>query len=134
MTKKRAIDKRCRVAVIAVSLQIALAGGVHALTVDESPVGGPAVLADPWLPPGSRKPAGPPPATGKALRAEVERKLRQQFEAADASGAGITRAQAAAAGLGYVERHFDQIDTSQSGRIRFDDVKRFMKQRGATLD
>lgn len=134
MTKRCEIYKRRRAAVLAVSLQMALAGGVHALTVDESASGAPGVLADPWLPPGSRKPAGPPPATGQALRTEVERKLRQQFEAVDAGGAGITRAQAAAAGLGYVERHFDQIDASRSGRIRFDDVKRFMKGRGAVLD
>lgn len=134
MTKTRAIEKRFVAAALAVSLQMALAGGVHAVTVDAAPAGGPGVLADPWLPPASRKPAGPPPATGDALRAEVERKLRQQFEAADAGGAGITRAQAAAAGLGYVERHFDQIDASGSGRVRFDDVKRFMKQRGAVLD
>ena len=92
-------------------------------------------LRDPWVPPDARKPSTAPPTEGAALRAQVERKLRQAFDAADVNHTGsLTRQQANAGGLGFVARHFDEIDRQKSGTVRFDDVKRYMVERGAKLE
>ncbi len=93
-------------------------------------------LRDPWVPPELRKaaPAAAAPQ-GAALRAQVERKLKAGFDAADVNGSGtLTREQARAAGLGYIARHFDEIDRQRAGAVSFDDVKRFLRGRGAQLD
>jgi|GEM_PF-1501954 len=85
---------------------------------------------DPWVPPAARIPSAATPARGAELRAAVERKLESAFDAADTQHTGVvTRAQAKAAGLGFIDRHFDDIDTRRSGVIRFDDVMRFLDQR-----
>jgi len=92
-------------------------------------------LRDPWVPPESRKPSTATPAEGAALRAQVERKLKKAFDAADVSHSGsLTRQQANTAGLGFVARHFDQIDRRKAGAVRFEDVKRYLIERGAQLD
>lgn len=92
-------------------------------------------LRDPWVPPELRKAPAAPSPQGAALRARVERKLKTQFDAADVTGSGsLTREQARAAGLGYVARHFDEIDRQRAGAVSFDDVKRFLRTRGAQLD
>lgn len=90
-------------------------------------------LRDPWLPPSVRQQARPIPETrGDALRAQVEQKLRRNFDAADTARTGsITREQARAAQLGYVAEHFDEIDTARTGRVSFEDVKRWLRARGA---
>ena len=84
---------------------------------------------DPWLPPQQQKRAANYVETrGDALRAQVERKLREEFEAADVAKAGaLTRAQAQAAGLGYIAVNFEAIDRAGSGFVRFEDVLRFLK-------
>jgi hypothetical protein len=92
-------------------------------------------LRDPWVPPESRKPSAAAPTEGAALRAQVERKLKQAFDTADVSHTGsLTRQQASSAGLGFVAKHFDEIDRQKIGAVRFDDVKRFLVARGAQLD
>jgi len=92
-------------------------------------------LRDPWVPPELRKPAVAPAPQGAALRAQVERKLKAGFDAADVDRSGIlTREQARSAGLGYIVRHFDDIDRQRAGAVSFDDVKRFLRGRGAQLD
>ncbi len=92
-------------------------------------------LRDPWVPPESRKPSTAAPTEGAALRAQVERKLKKAFDAADANHTGaLTRQQANAAGLGFVARHFDRIDRQKTGAVRFDDVKRYLIEQGAQLD
>jgi hypothetical protein len=69
------------------------------------------------------------------LRAQVERKLKAGFDAADVNRSGtVTRDQARAAGLGYIVKHFDDIDRQRAGAVSFDDVKRFLRGRGAQLD
>jgi hypothetical protein len=92
-----------------------------------------APLRDPWVPPAARGHVRPAPEThGRALRAQVERKLRERFDAADTQRQGsITREQARAARLGFVAEHFDAIDESRSGRVTFEDVKRYLRSRGA---
>ena len=92
-------------------------------------------MRDPWVPPALRsKAATRPPAAGDELKAEVERKLRASFNAADVAGTGsLTREQAEAAGLGYVAKNFNRIDTAGTGRVTFDDLKRYLRTRGANL-
>ncbi len=92
-------------------------------------------LRDPWVPPEARNPSLTPRPAGAALRAAVERKLKRAFDEGDVAGAGsLTREQARTAGFGYVARHFDAIDRQRRGAVRFDDVKRYMVERGARLD
>jgi hypothetical protein len=91
-------------------------------------------LRDPWVPPHARPSSVALPTEGAALRAQIEAKLRAGFEAADAHRTGtLTREQAKAAGLGYVAENFDRIDTRRSGRVSFDDVKRYLRSQGAAL-
>jgi predicted component of type VI protein secretion system len=92
-------------------------------------------MRDPWVPPAVRKAAREEPASaqGPALRARVAEKLRQPFERAAVGGA-LTQAQARAAGLGFIERHFQEIDRSGAGTITFDDYRAFLRARGANLD
>ena len=89
---------------------------------------------DPWVPPELRA-VKPAPAThGAALQAQVERKLRDSFDAADVARAGaITREQAQTAGLGVVANNFDRIDTAKTGKVTFEDLKRYLRARGAKL-
>ena len=92
-----------------------------------------APLRDPWAPPAVRDGARAAPETrGAELRAQVERKLRRHFDAADVEHRGsITREQARAARLAIVADNFDAIDAARSGRVTFEDYKRFLRARGA---
>jgi hypothetical protein len=92
-----------------------------------------APLRYPYVPPAVREQARPAPETrGNALRAQVERKLRGDFDAADTRRQGsITREQARAARLGFVAENFDAIDEAKNGRVTFDDVRRYLRSRGA---
>lgn len=96
-------------------------------------------LRDPWVPDTVKgKRAGAlheeHATQGAALRAQVERKLRQLFDTADVEDRGsITLAQARAAGLVRIAREFAQIDTAGTGRITFEDYKRHLRARGAAL-
>ena len=124
--------KPARIALpIAAAAVIAAAAGVPlpaAAATMETP------MLDPWVPPALRKAAPRPPAAGDALKAEVERKLRADFEAADVEHAGtLTREQARAAGLGYIVKRFDRIDAAGTGRVAFDDVKHYLRSQGAGL-
>jgi len=123
-------------------LSCSLAAGIlwatapsHVSAADPMSVTSQQPLRDPWVPPDARKPSTAPPTEGAALRAQVERKLRQAFDAADVDHTGsLTRQQANAGGLGFVARHFDEIDRQKSGTVRFDEVKRYMVERGAKLE
>jgi hypothetical protein len=93
-------------------------------------------MRDPWVPPAVRKSLAAPSRAieGAALRAQVERKLREPFDAAAGSTGTLTRIQARDAGLGFIASHFDAIDRRQTGTITFEDYKAFLKARGASLD
>ena len=91
-------------------------------------------LRGPWLPERLRTTAPAPPTQGAALRAQVQRKLREAFDAARGKRAGeLTREEAQAAGLGYIARDFDAIDVRRAGAVRFEDVERYLRERGASL-
>jgi hypothetical protein len=89
---------------------------------------------DPWVPPALRGVKPAPATEGAALQAQVERKLRARFDAADVDRTGaLTRSQAQAAGLGIVAKNFDRIDTAGTGKVTFEDLKRYLRSRGAKL-
>jgi carboxypeptidase C (cathepsin A) len=98
----------------------------------------PAVMERPllgvWVPEALRHATPAPPTRGDALEAQVEGKLRSEFDSARGEHAGeLTREEARAAGLGYIVRHFDAMDVRGAGAVRFEDVKQFMRERGARL-
>ncbi len=96
----------------------------------------PAVLEvsvrDPWVPPELRNAARAKATRGESLDAQVEEKLRAEF-AGIAPNGSLTREEARAAGLGFVAANFDAIDVARRGTVRFEDLKRFLKERGARL-
>jgi hypothetical protein len=109
------------------ALVLAVAGAASAA---EPAIQGP--LCDPCVPPALRNVPPAPATEGAALQAQVERKLRASFEAADVQRTGaLTRVQAEAAGLGVVAKNFDRIDTAKTGRVTFEDLKRYLRARGA---
>ena len=130
-------SSRRKLALAAVALAV-IAGpvsAVRAAPAQSPPATIETTIRDPWVPPELRTPAPTPAPQGAALRAQVERKLKAGFDAADVNRSGtVTRDQARAAGLGYVVRHFDDIDRQRAGAVSFDDVKRFLRARGAQLD
>ncbi|MEP7155374.1 MAG: EF-hand domain-containing protein [Betaproteobacteria bacterium] len=92
-------------------------------------------MQDPWVPPALRNAPAATPTQGAELRAQVEAKLKDRFQMADTKSTGtLTREQAQAAGLGFVVKHFDQIDVQKTGAVKFDDIKVFLRERGARLD
>jgi Ca2+-binding EF-hand superfamily protein len=57
-------------------------------------------------------------------------KLKKRFDDADQDGNGtLSRDEARKAGLGFVDKNFDHIDTTQRGSISFDDLKTYLIQR-----
>ena len=92
-------------------------------------------MIEPWVPPAVAKAieATPKAKRGADLRAEVERKLRADFDAAAPAGT-LTREQARAAGLGFIAHHFEAIDRRGAGVVRFEDYRAFLKARGGFLE
>lgn len=128
------IALRCTAAA-ALALVLGVALPARAATAESPPATILHPLRDPWVPPELRKPATAPPTQGAALRSQVERKLKAAFDAADVARSGtLTREQARAGGLGYIVRHFEDIDRQRAGAVSFDDIKRYLRERGAKLD
>jgi hypothetical protein len=91
-------------------------------------------MRDPWVPPEVAKKARvEPPSAGASLEAQVDAKLHARFDAAAGPSGLLTREAAHAAGLGFIERHFDAIDRAHTGRISYADYRRFLVSRGAAL-
>jgi hypothetical protein len=119
----------------AMALALLAAMPSHAQVSDAAPGAAEITMRDPWVPPALRKSAKAVPSQGATLRAQVERKLRDDFARADVHRTGtITREQAGAAGLGFVAQNFDRIDSGKTGAVRFEDLKAFLQKRGAQLD
>jgi hypothetical protein len=131
-------SSRRKLALAGVALAVVVVGAaapVRAATAQSPPATIETTIRDPWVPPELRTPAPTPAPRGAALRAEVERKLKAGFDRADVDRSGtVTRDQARAAGLGYIVKHFDDIDRQRAGAVSFDDVKHFLRGRGAQLD
>lgn len=101
-----------------VAKQAPLENALPVVATMESP------LVDPWVPPHVAKAVDrQSPTKGAALRAQVESKVRQAFDAADPQRTGaVTKAQAQAAGFGWLVQRFDAIDAGRTGSVRFADV------------
>ena len=90
-------------------------------------------MRDPWVPPELAKQARVGAASsGAELQAEVDRKLRGRFEAAAGPQGLLTREEARAAGLGFIDRHFEAIDRRRAGRVSYEDYRQFLRSRAAT--
>ena len=70
------------------------------------------------------------PTTGAALQQQAQQRVEDRLGANSvlSNGSAITRAQAQSNGLGYVAKHFDQIDTAHSGRVTLNDVRQYLQQ------
>ncbi|HEY9025919.1 MAG TPA: EF-hand domain-containing protein [Burkholderiaceae bacterium] len=97
-----------------------------------------APLRDPGQPPSAVQQAAQaqnrvrPASVGAVLGAEAEAHLRASFDAADTAHRGtLSRAEAQAGGFGWIAQHFEAIDTRGTGRVSFDDVRRYLKSRDA---
>jgi carboxypeptidase C (cathepsin A) len=89
-------------------------------------------VRDPWVPQELRNAARAKSTRGETLDAQVEDKLRAEF-AGSAPNGSLTVDEARAAGLGFVAANFEAIDAARRGTVRFEDLKRFLKERGARL-
>ncbi|PTB17911.1 2-oxoglutarate dehydrogenase [Trinickia symbiotica] len=71
------------------------------------------------------------PTTGNDLAQQAQQRLDARLGANTvlSNGAAITKTQAQANGLGYIAKHFDQIDTTHSGRVTMSDVRQYLQQR-----
>ncbi len=113
---------------------LALAAGA-AWAADMPPASMERPLQAPSVPKAIRDQAIPTTATrGPALRDQVEKKLKVSFDAAATRDGTLTKEQAGAGGLGFIAQHFEAIDTRKTGLVRFEDVKVFLRARGAELD
>lgn len=127
------IDRRTWLAA-AGSLAAALALAAQAVPHVEAPGAVAEVpMRDPWVPEATREKAlaapASPPTRGEALRAQVERKLRSRFEAAAGPEGTLTREQARAAGLGFIDHHFAAIDRQGDGRVSFGEYLEYLRNR-----
>ena len=110
-----------------------LAGAAHAATLQAvAPVHLPhrgSGVDGPYFP--SARATAVMPTTGSDLQAQAQQRLDARLGANTvlSNGAAITKAQAQANGLGYIAKHFDQIDTAHSGRVTMSDVKQYLQQR-----
>lgn len=71
------------------------------------------------------------PSTGNDLAQQAQQRLDARLGADTVlgNGAAITKDQAQTNGLGYIAKHFDEIDTAHSGRVTMSDVKQYLQQR-----
>lgn len=64
------------------------------------------------------------------LQYRAMQRLKKRFDEADTDGSGsLSREEASKAGLSFVNRNFEHIDTRQRGDITFDDLKAYVMQR-----
>lgn len=110
-----------------------LAGGVQAATLQSV---APAHLPNraggvdgPYFP--HARVAALKPTTGNDLAQQAQQRLEARLGADTtlSNGAAITKTQAQTNGLGYIAKHFDEIDTTHSGRVTMSDVRQYLQQR-----
>ncbi|AIO67446.1 hypothetical protein [Burkholderia oklahomensis] len=75
-------------------------------------------------------PASASATTGAQLQQQAQSRLAASLGASGAlgSGAAVTKAQAQASGLGYVAKHFDEIDAAHTGKVTLKQVQQFIEQ------
>ena len=85
---------------------------------------------EPYVPPALRKPLRDATTGPVLLRYQAMQKLKRRFDEADQDGSGtLSREEARKAGLGFIDKNFEHIDTYQRGNISFDDLKAYLMQR-----
>lgn len=91
---------------------------------------------DPCVPASVRQKAlASAPMPAQTLPEAVTQRLKARFDAADVNRTGtLTRTQAEAGGFGLVTLHFDAIDRKGRGAVSFDDIRTFLRARGAKLE
>ncbi len=109
-------------------------GSAHALppqaVAPATPPTGARGVDGPFFPQNRAAPIAP--STGTALQQEAQQRLEARLGANTAlsNGAAVTKTQAQTEGLGYVAKHFDQIDTSHKGSVTMNDVRQYLQQQG----
>lgn len=78
----------------------------------------------------TNRPAPVTPSTGAQLQQQAQQRLEARLGANTvlSNGASVTKEQAQSSGLGYIAKHFDQIDTAHSGRVSMDNVRQYLQQ------
>ncbi|MBN3751887.1 2-oxoglutarate dehydrogenase [Paraburkholderia sp. Tr-20389] len=123
------IDMLSRILVVVVVG--AVTGSAYAATQAVAPVtlpkGGHGVDG-PFFP--ASRAAAVAPTTGTQLQQQAQQRVdaRMGGNSVLSNGASITKAQAQSSGLGFIARHFDQIDTAHSGRVSLNDVRQYLQQ------
>jgi hypothetical protein len=85
---------------------------------------------EPYVPPSLRRPLPDASSGPILLRYQAMQKLKKRFDEADLDGSGtLSRDEARKAGLGFIDKNFDHIDTAQRGTVNFDDLKAWLIQR-----
>ncbi|MFT4066151.1 2-oxoglutarate dehydrogenase [Paraburkholderia sp.] len=109
-----------------------VAGSAHALPPQD--------VAPVTLPQGGRGVDGPffprnrvaavTPTTGSTLQQQAQQRMESRLGANSvlSDGSAITKAQAQSNGLGYIAKHFDEIDTAHTGRVTLNDVRQYLQQ------
>lgn len=109
-------------------------GSAHALppqaVAPATPPSGAKGVDGPFFPQNRATPIAP--STGTALQQEAQQRLEARLGANTvlSNGAAVTKTQAQTAGLGYVAKHFDQIDASHKGSVTMGDVRQYLQQQG----
>jgi len=71
------------------------------------------------------------PSTGATLQQQAQRRVDARLggNTVLSNGAAVTKAQAQSSGLGYIAKHFDEIDAKHTGRVTMSDVRQYLQQR-----
>lgn len=113
---------------------VGLIGSAHALppqaVAPATPPSGARGVDGPFFP--QNRVASVAPSTGAALQQQAQQRLDARLGANTAlsNGAAVTKTQAQSQGLGFVAKHFDQIDSSHKGSVTLSDVKQYLQQQG----
>jgi hypothetical protein len=69
--------------------------------------------------------------TGTQLQQQAQQRVEARLagNSALANGGTVTKAQAQSNGLGFIAKHFDQIDTAHKGSVSMNDVRLYLQQR-----
>lgn len=70
------------------------------------------------------------PTTGSTLQQQAQQRVESRLGANSvlSNGSAITKTQAQSNGLGYIAKHFDEIDSAHTGRVTLNDVRQYLQQ------
>ncbi len=123
------IDIRRGAVLVVLFLAAASAGAAPQAVAPVTPASRGGGVDGPYFPRARVAPVAP--STGTLLQQQAQQRLEARLGANSAlsNGAAITKAQAQQNGLGYIARHFDEIDTAHSGRVSLSDVRQYLQQK-----